>query len=378
MTNHLRSPGSAAPDPVGRLAAAHQARPPAHAPAPSRLEQVLLGLSWASPTSYQLAQDAITRLADTQSELAEFTAPGPGRAGAARAVGALHARIGFVLGYWTEALVALEPGEWNDEHAAGLDRDLREIASTGAVALNLITHRAATPSPDASSAIDPGRGPGPGGARHRGRGRRDAPGQSVPPAGIGAATRATLPAETARLVTQTAGFVLAVAVVSVVCFEAFDRHPGQTPALPRPAAAAHAASSPTPARSPVTTQASPSETGRPAASGEVSSLQIQLLGASAAQPRIEVVVYLDAASTAPVTVAISFRAQDAPGAVTTTRTVAGQTSYQIALPLQVAADCGQAVLVAASAGGLSASQSTSAGVCATSTNSTSDMNGSKG
>lgn len=103
----------------------------------------------------------------------------------------------------------------------------------------------------------------------------------------------------------------------------------------------------------------------PAAVGTVTSLQIQLLGASTASPRIEVIVYLDTVSTAPVTVAISYRAVGQADTGTTTRIATGGTSYQIALPIDAAAFCNRAVLVSASAGGLSASQSTSVGACAT-------------
>lgn len=169
------------------------------------------------------------------------------------------------------------------------------------------------------------------------------------------------------MLVQAVGIVTATAIVSVVCFEAFDRSPSTHASPTRQAAGMRRASSLSPAPSPRTAQASPGAASLPpaGAAGTVTSLQIQLLGASTASPRIEVIVYLDTVSTAPVTVAISYRAVGETATGTTTRTATGATSYQIALSIDAATFCNRAVLVSATAGGLSASQSTSAGACAT-------------
>jgi hypothetical protein len=307
---------------------------------------VLLGLSWMSPTSHELAVHAITRLTRTQAELAEYTAPIPGSAPLTRVVNALHTRIGFVLHHWESELATLETGDWDPEHAQALDRDLREIASTGALALKLTTGRGSTPDPGGiptpAPVADSGRRPGAGRARHRGPGDRSQTGSAVPLGETGVARLGKLPEGAARMLFQAAGIVAATAIVSVVCFESFDRQPPTH-----------------------TSPASPNSMSLPAAVGTVTSLQIQLLGASTASPRIEVIVYLDTVSTAPVTVAISYRAVGQADTGTTTRIATGSTFYQIALPIDAAAFCNRAVLVSASAGGLSASQSTSAGACAT-------------
>jgi len=353
-----------------RFAAAHQTRPAAAPSAPPGLVQMLLGLSWMSPTSHALAVDAITRLTRTQAELAEYTAPIPGSAPLTRAVNALHTRIGFVLRHWEGEIAALETSRWDPAHAQALDRDLREIASTGALALKLATARASTPGPGGIPSPAPAAAVGgrrPARARHRGPGDRSQTGSAVPLGETGVTTLGKLPEGAARMLFQAAGIVAATAIVSVVCFESFDRQPPTHTSPARQAAVgvrgANTPPIPTPSRR--IPLASPSATGLPAAAGTVTSLQIQLLGASTASPRIEVIVYLDTVSTAPVTVAISYHAVGQADTGTTTRTATGSTSYQLALPIDAAAFCNRAVLVSASAGELSASQSTTAGACAT-------------
>ena len=364
-----RFPTPSAP-PEQRFSAAHQTRPTTAPTAPAGLEQVLLALSWMSPTSHELAADAITRLARTQAELAEYIAPIPDAAPLTQVVNTLHTRIGFVLQYWQSELAALETGGWDLAHAQALDRDLREIASTGALALKLTTAHGNTPNPggnpNPAPTPDGGRRPGAGRARHRGPSGRSQTGSAVPFGRTGVAESGKLPEGAARMLLQAAGIVAATAIVSVVCFEAFDRQPPTHTSPARQAAGMRGVrTSPTPTPSRRTPLASPSATGLPTVAGSVTSLQIQLLGASTASPRIEVIVYLDTVSTAPVTVAISYRAVGQADTGTTTRTATGSTSYQLALPIDAAADCNRAVLVSASAGGLSASQSTSAGACAT-------------
>ncbi|MBR7827816.1 hypothetical protein KDK95_15965 [Actinospica sp. MGRD01-02] len=350
-----------------RFAAVHETRPAATA-GPPGLEQVLLGLSWISPTSYQLAQDAVERLARTRAELAAHTAPIPGSAPLTRAVSALHTRIGFVLHHWESELAALETGGWGPEHAQSLDRDLREIASSGALALKLAsTQRGeANPAgiPNAAPSADTGPRLAAGRARHRGHSGRTRTGSVSPIGETSLTARRRLPNAASRMLVQAAGIVAATLIVSAVCFEAFDRTPPGNASPTTQAAGIRAARTPSPAPSRRTPPSTPGAASLPAAAGIVTSLQIQLLGASTATPRIDVIVYLDTASTAPVTVAISYRAVGEPTTGTSTRTAAGHTSYQIALPIDAAAFCNRAVLVAATAGGLSASQSTSAGACA--------------
>lgn len=358
------------PGPGQRLVAAHEARPAAAPTAPPGLKEVLLGLSWIRPDTHELAVDAITRLTGTQAELVEYTAPIPGAPALTRVVNALHTRIGFVLPYWENELAGLETGGWDPAHAQALGRDLREIASTGAIALKLTTTRASTPDPggipNPAPTPDGGRRPGADRARHRGPGIQSRTGSAVALGEAGVPGLGKLPEGAARMLLQAAGIVAAAAIVSVVCFEAFDRQPPTHTAPARQAAGMRAARTPpTPTPSRGTPLASPSATGLPTAAGTVTSLQIQLLGASTASPRIEVIVYLDTVSTAPVTVAISYRAVGQADTGTTTRTATGSTSYQLALPIDAAALCNRAVLVSASADGLSASQSTSAAACAT-------------
>jgi hypothetical protein len=333
--------------------------------APSGLEGVLLGLSWASPTSHDLAANAIARLAETQSVL-----PSAGSAPLSRLLDGLRARIGFVLDHWAVELATLDPMQWSAAHAQALDRDLREIASSGAVILNFTASRAARSIPAGVPAGEPagdlggGRYVPAGSACEGGSGRHAAAGSAAPAAHGVVAVLARLPEGGARLLMQAAGIVAAAVVVSAVCFEAFDRQPRPEPGPAILTTAAHGGSTPSSTPRPPTASQTPSGSHQPVAAGTATSLQMSLLGASEARPRIDVIVYLTAASTAPITLVIDYRAQDDTKAGTVRRTVSGAVWYQIAVPIDATNLCGKAVVVSAQAGGLSAGDSTAAAQCA--------------
>lgn len=324
------------------------------------LDRLLLTLAWPRPQSYELARESTSRLEQTATALASYPEAAWAAPNLRTAVEGLRTRIGFVQTHWTSTLAALEPGAWDAERADALTADLAEIARAGAAIRDLIA--AAHTPPNASL----GAGARPDAARHR-RTLEDA---SAAPRGVGgvAAAIGQLPPGAARLLLQALAIVTAAAIVTVVCYEAFDRPdaaretPG-TSSLPRasrsPTGIEHTASQDAAA----TPSGTASSTGTTADSGTVSSLQVQLLGASPAQPRIEVLIYLDTTTTTPVAVQVSYRAEGEPHTATLEQTATGHTSYQLALAIDVAALCGRPVSVTADVGGLSASQTTTAGPC---------------
>lgn len=359
------SSGSSVLPPPGRgprLSTAHQTRDARDGTTPSRanLDQLLLALSVPKPVSYDLADTALNRLRQTAEALEVCADALLTKPGMSAAVQGLWTRIAFVLDHWLCEHRGLDATAWDTAHADALTADLTDIARTAAAIRDQIADLGPARTPPATRANPDTQTP-----RHR-RHADPARASAVPDV----AAAGPLPPGAARLLVQAAAIVAGAGIVSVVCYEAFDTGPGANrqageagvSAARSVSVASHTASTPKATNA----TASAASTGLGTVSTGVGSLQIQLLGASAAEPRIEAVVFLDTATTNPVTVQLSYRATGGPHTVTVDRTEAGRTGYQIAFDIDTTAYCGRPVLVEAGAGGLSASQTTSAQPCAAS------------
>ncbi|WP_034262045.1 hypothetical protein [Actinospica robiniae] len=325
------------------------------------LDRLLLSLSWQRPDTAELAAAAVARLRCTGDGLRDLAAEGLGGR-ERRGLEALRVRIGFALSHWEGELASLGAREWTREHGEALAADLSEIARAGAALRDLVCR----PAPTALSAAAPSasvpaetstRWPG----RHRGSTQdlvlSEQHGETDQPP-------ARLLASQARMLTQSGLVVIASAAVLAICLQSFAAHGSRATASKTPSA--HTPTRPirTPASTPLAER--PSAPSAATDAGEVTSLQIQLLGAGSGAPRIAALFYLDTTGTGPVDVQITYRGTAAPSrAVPETKALSGATSYKFALGIDAVPYCGAGVVVSASAGAFTASQSTSAGPCPT-------------
>lgn len=338
-------------------------RPAAQSRGLHALDRTLLEMSWPLPRTLELAVQSVRSLERISGALAGQR-PGIAEQDVRAGVDALLARAGFILPHWTGELAALAPDGWSVAHADALALDLAELARTGAKIRDVIA-AAPAPGPTVVHAADARAGTG----HRRTRGRRPlwhlSPGnRHSAEAVIGAFTG--LPPVSRRLLLQACAIIPAGLAVAAVCYLAFDRHHLAAPQAQSPSArtsprAATSAATKALARAAVSTGPAKATL----AAQPVTSLQIQLLGASSAQPSIEAVVYLDTASPAPVEVHIAYHGTTDPRSVAESEQLSGRTSYQFALPIDAAPYCGGGVVVSATSGGFSASQTTTAGPCPT-------------
>lgn len=357
----------------GHVAASRLARPAAppsraFAPGPDSvrlmaLDGLLVKLSLPVPADRVLAAGAIESLSGIRDEIAEALRdprfPQELRGGFA----VLVTRCELVLAYWPDVLAELADGPWGAAQAAALTGDLVEVVQVGAELRNLISPPA--PGPEEVVASYPLNPPAPAVRHRRARDR----GEDAGAGGYGTAAVlavAQVRPDTRRAVVQAVGVVTAVGVVAAVCAMAFDRHQPPAPA-PRAAVPARRSAVSIPA---VGSRPAPSAAPSPRRSAEetpdppglVTSLQMVTLGASASVPQVAAVLYIDTTSTRAFAVNLRWFGTTGPGGGTT-RTLAGSTHYVFSQPIDAAADCGGAVIVTATADGLTTSQSTTAGPC---------------
>jgi hypothetical protein len=349
---------TAAPDAAGHISAGHISRAARPAPpaALAALDRILHEISYPVPTTRALALEAVQRLAGTRTALLAYTDPAAGiDREMRRAISVLLGRAGFVLTHWTAELAKVTADGFSAAHADELAADLAEIARTGAALCDLITTPSAAPPPAPGLSVA---------ARHR-RSAPHPPQQSAPGA-VGGADR--LPPGSRRHIVQAGAITAAAAVVGSVCYVSFDRGRSHSPTAAvmtsGTSSAGHGAA--TSVSSPPRTAARPAPPVTAAsAPGQVTSLQIQLLGASADDPRVDGVVYIDTASTAALNLQISYHGTVSGHSAGESATVSGRTSYQFSFTIDASPYCGGGLVVAAVAGGESASQSTSTQPCPT-------------
>ncbi|HTJ67933.1 MAG TPA: hypothetical protein VL551_10420 [Actinospica sp.] len=349
--------------PAAELSGPALSRRPAAQSGLHALDRTLLEMSWPLPRTRELAVQSVRSLERISGALTGQR-PGIAEQDVRAGLDALLARAGFILPHWTGELAALAPDGWSVAHAEALALDLAELARTGAKIRDVIAAVPA-PGPTVVRAATASAATG-----HRRTRARRPPGHLSPgkrhgaEAVIGAITE--LPPVSRRLLLQACAIIPAGLAVAAVCYVAFDRH---HPAVPQ-AQSASTRTSPRAATSAATkASAWAAVSTGPAkatpAAQPVTSLQIQLLGASSTQPSVEAVVYLDTASPAPVEVHIAYHGTTDPRPVTESEQLVGRTSYQFALPIDAAPYCGGGVVVSAASGGFSASQTTTAGPCPT-------------
>lgn len=327
------------------------------------VDRALLEMSWPLPTTRDLALDAVRSLERIRAELLAQQGPDLTKAGVRDGIDALLGRSGFILTHWTGELAALAPEEWSPAHTDALTLDLAEIARTGAQIRDLI---AATP-PSAASVAGTARASAPVGHR---RTRTPPPVRQPTPdtvhvSGSVLDTFSRLPPTSRRLLLQASAITCAGLAVAAVCYLAWDRHHPAAPTAKGPAVRGTSRPAAAGSAAPALPAASTSSPVATPAADPVTSLQIQLLGASSTRQSVEAIVYLDTASPVPVEVDIAYHGTADPRPVTGSEQLAGHTSYQFALSIDAAPYCGSGVVVSASSDGFSASQTTSAGPCPT-------------
>jgi len=309
------------------------------------LRAVVLSLSWPRPERRDLAVCAIEALARTREQLgvAVNTVSDPQLRGA---VAGLVSSAGFVLDYWPGALAGIAPQQWSTAHMEALSADLAQIALAGAPVLDRISHLS-TRSP-AGPAVESAT------VSHADA----APRHAFP----NVAKRKASATGPARWTTIAAGF--AALVLAAAWYLRYDRptgtqHPApqQTAGTPVDTAAVAppvAESSITPT-DPAATDAAP-----------VTSIQIELLGSSAQVPQIVADFLIDAEGTGAFELRVTWGRSGQPQAGAAARVISGATSYQFTMPIPAADLCGP-VAVEAFAGTVSASTTTQAAPCPTST-----------
>lgn len=329
---------------------------------------VLLTLAWPHPDTMAAAQRAVEELERTHRQLQD-----PGSLAAIpdaevrEASERLCAAACWVLGYWTSELDKTGTGGWTREQAAALGEDLTRIARTGAGILNRIERLEPGGAPSQVEASYLALVPAP---RHA-RGRRDRPGTAVDaraggsePSWVGAYVAvAQIPREVHRALVFGGAVAIGAAAIGAGWYVKYDRYhrgsaaPRAVGSFTNPAQAATAGASAAEATGPKT-----SADRAPTVSAEVTSLHMQLLGASAAQPRVEVYLALATTGVGAVTVRLSWVAANRHSGQVT-QVLAGDTAYDYFYPIDAASLCGGAVTVTAAAGGRSTSSPTSAGPC---------------
>lgn len=370
------SPGWPAPGPLGtgESTAGSPTRRPARSRALLAVDRALLEVSWPLPKTRDLALDAVRKLERLLATLAEQR-PAITEPDVRNGIDVLLRRGDFMLPHWAGRLATFAADDWSAADADALTQDLAEIARTGAQICNLIADPPAAPRPSAALGADPIPTAG-----HR-RTHSAAPARQPAPDTLGATEYVIgaftqLPLVSRRLLLQAFAIIPAGLAVAAVCYFAWDRHhPATPPAKSHPtrstSGAAMPASSASSAR-PAPPESPTSAAQAPASAPPVTSLQIQLLGASSTQPSVEAVVYLDTASPVPVEVQITYHGTVDPAdprPVTDYERLAGRTTYQFALSIDAVPYCGGGVVVSALAGGFPASQTTSAGPCPTTSSS---------
>ena len=326
------------------------------------LRAVVLSLSWARPERRDLAVSAVEALASTREQLSAAVSA-VSDAQLRTAVAGLVSSAGFVLDYWPGALAGIASEQWSPTHTEALSADLAQIALAGAPVLDRIRHLSARPQAGPaveSAAVSHVCAAPRHGSANAAKRKASATGQARWTAV--AARFVGNPARRSVAVMWATGF--AALVLSAAWYLRYDLASGT-----QHSAAGHAGGTPadTEAVMPPVARSSKTPTD-PAATdtAPVTSIQIELLGSSAPVPQIVADFLIDTDSTGAFELRVAWGRTGQQQADTATRVISGATSYQFTMPIAAADLCGP-VSVEAVAGTVSASTTTDAGPCPTST-----------